>query len=253
MAVSSQLALLADPRPHEFVELVSSRAFKKKLTTSQKEVLGEVRAMLRELPQLVSRVLPFLEATMRTMCEVTAADDSGDALSSWEFRWKKVSYEGFDLIKNVYIDYGNVEYSCLLGAFCLLDAGLMNHLVVLSQRWPAVNPFTHTSDDAYSMQGDVMEVALAALRANELFMPRFNELLIQHAISLPEVYNAFCRICRMVQDIDCLVFSAKVKWRQAYVQKIALPEWTVLEFVAQWRDPRQRPHCLRSLLAFGTR
>ena len=61
------------------------------------------------------------EILRRMVTETTS--DMRERICDWEYRWKGVSHEGFDVIRNNEIDYGNAEYHVVLGAIGLLDDG----------------------------------------------------------------------------------------------------------------------------------
>ena len=81
-----------------------------------------------------------------------------DFVTSWQSRWKAVSHEGADVYKGRVIDYGNREYTVLVGFLHKHDKFLAQCLEWLISWWPSLDPFepSHAcSEKGFSMKGDI--------------------------------------------------------------------------------------------------
>ena len=230
--VASQLMqyLVSLPRGH------THRAFAGELTT-------KLKSAFRMLPRLLS----FAGGVLRKVNDhVQQLLLSHGAISWHASGLKTLSHEGYDVRGAQLIDYGNWEYTTILGALCLMDTsvdvainGQLNGLAVT---WPSLDMWREPkSDDAYEMLGDVVEIIMAALRGDRFF----GELVESWGRELPQMFNGFCALCRLVHILHGAFVTGTRKYDN-YSRRgvVHLP---IPPFRSVWRQgPRER-----SLLLYG--
>ena len=89
---------------------------------------------------------------------------------SWKSHWKKVSQQGYDVIRDRIVDYGNREYYLLFDAICQWSP-YCRYIMEWMSRWhfESLHPDAVETDHVIIMQADVIEILLAALRGHEDF------------------------------------------------------------------------------------
>ena len=95
---------------------------------------------------------------------------------------------------------------------------------------PALN-----SDHAVEMQGDIIEIVLAALRGH----PEFTAVLPSGFGELPQLFTKLVYVCRTVQMLDAFLRTGLVKSQQKPVTRLARlrPDLVDHPFVQIWSRP----------------
>lgn len=176
---------------------------------------GELRQKISASRQQVQNVVKICQCVLRQMCTLSYDDyiSSGNK-PSWASRWKRVSEEGYDVIRGRAIDYGNAEYSTILQFLYLFDSSCRQSIEYLVTYWPSIHPNdpSHYTEHGVSMQGDVIEICLAALRDH----PDFNmaEEARRQACPLPTLLTQLCQLCQLVQYLDGALEKGWIKCSQ---------------------------------------
>ena len=123
-------------------------------------------------PQVFLELSNVFHCVLNIVASTTERDALINGRRSWtELGWKAMSMKGFDVHKGRTIDYGNYEYRCFARVLCLADPRLNGQFARLSRFWPALHPDELDCDTVVDRQGDLVEILLAALRAEEYFFP----------------------------------------------------------------------------------
>ena len=135
-----------------------------------------------------------------------------ESTHGWRDLWKDISFRGYDQRGFRCVDYGNKEMARLLGACMILDVDLDRLMGELGQFFSSLDKFNHDlSDHAIEMQGDVVEIFMAALRND------CPEAPIRSAPCLPRLFEKFCRVMQAVQFFDGTLCTGYIKYRQERV------------------------------------
>ncbi len=205
---------------------------------------GNLRCMLKKLPMLREMVLEHVATVLKKMVRHTIDENRREGCyTSWDKLWKPKTQKGYDVINNKVIDYGNVEYSALLAAFCAMHDDIAHSMAELAEFWPTL-VFPPMNDRGASMQGDVIEIVLAAFRADELFINEIRAHAGADVVDFPSLLQALCDVCRTVHWLHAYSVSGKVKYSQVHVRK-HLGE---LLFADMWRDLGTRAILLEALM-----
>ena len=125
-----------------------------------------------------------------------------------------MSHEGADVYKGRVIDYGNREYTVLVGFLHKHDKFLAQCLEWLISWWPSLDPFepSHAcSKKGLSMKGGIIEICLAALRAHEMFKAPLATRLQADGLTFPIVFRYMCDMCGLVQYMDACLLTGVLK------------------------------------------
>ena len=144
--------------------------------------------------------------------------------------WKIVLHDGYDIVHGRQVDYGNKEYYVLLRCVCHLSPYCYACVKWLGRyHFGSLHPDAALTDHACEMQGDVFEIAMAALRGH----PEFAEVLPE---GLPQIFVKLIFVCRTVQMLDACIRTGYVKWQGAKAPKLARlrPELADHPFVREW-------------------
>ena len=144
------------------------------------------------------KLLECVKVILHEMIEITRKDWAvlGHA-PAWTHRWKALSLEAYDMYKGQQIDYGNVCYRTALIGFARLDPLIeaqMNWFILL---WCSLN-FTipHPPEHALGMQGDIIEIVMQALRADDLFMDPLFRRVKELDTTFPKMLAELCSLCK---------------------------------------------------------
>jgi len=90
-------------------------AWPKKLTSTAhvnaKIFYGQLRKDFEIFTRNVDQLIPSLEKVIGRLVHLQCTQLAGQA---WQTHWKKVSHDGFDIVKGKIVDYGNIEYVVVL-------------------------------------------------------------------------------------------------------------------------------------------
>ncbi len=207
--------------------------------------------MLCEVRNHLPVLLPYLQIMTCRLCWITYHDYSRGE-SSWNFRWKSVSRDGYHVRRNRHIDYGNLEYVAMLRFLCLIDEEIAKFVDYLTEYWPSLSVYEGPhlcSMHGVSMKGDVIEIYLAALRGDTHFAQVLREQLDADGLELPTIYNYFNELCRLVQFLDAAFISGCMKSTGDRVYRLcASPYFNSDPFIERWRCSEQKSLCLHVLL-----
>ena len=207
---------------------------------------GELNAQLHSAFRMLPRLLSFAGGVLRKVNDhVQQLLLSHGAISWHASGLKTLSHEGYDVRGAQLIDYGNWEYTTILGALCLMDTsvdGLHSQLNGLAVTWPALDMWREPkSDHAYEMLADVVEIIMAALRGDRFF----GELVEFAGRELPQMFNGFCALCRLVQILHGAFVTGTRKYDN--YSRLGFGDLPIEPFRGVWRQgPRER-----SLLLHG--
>jgi len=151
-----------------------------------------------------------------------------------------LSHDGYDVRHSRQVDYGNVEYSCLLTCFTLIDPVFAVQLEWLCEYWPSLNPLdsAHHTDHGYEMQGDLIEIFMAALRCDALF----ETCELEH---LPELFVKLCKLCQIIQYFDACLVTGYLKFSERRIRDLRF--LSDHPFARMWQCRPLRGHCLAAL------
>ena len=83
--------------------------------TSTQEEFGILKSYVQPFPDVFGRLLPVIEQVLWKLCTLHYLHHRHE---EWEQYWKGVSMEGYDLIRNEKVDYGNMGYTVLYKCIC---------------------------------------------------------------------------------------------------------------------------------------
>ena len=194
---------------------------------------GRLNKHLQDFELDVAAVLPTLENIFARMTHLQHHEYSGRA---WADHWKKVSMDGYDVVHNRPVDYGNVEYNILMGCMCR-TSNYINACMCWfgSHYFPTLRPDAPWTKHSVEMHGDVFEILLAALRGHDDFA---ND---GHAVLRQKLFVKLCSLCRTVQMLDAVIRTGRLKWCNDSVTKLERlrPDLVDHPFVQEWlRKPR---------------
>ena len=213
--------------------------------------LGMLRSSLQLLRENLTRLLPYLKIILERVCAITY-DDYRQGHAGWIYRWKVLSQNGYDVHKNRWVDYGNAEYASLFGFLYLHDDSLKKYLDFLITYWPSLGPSCN-SEHAYSMKGDVLEICLAALRGDQLFVDHFKSTLVRDGLTLPEVSDYLVQLCRFLHLMNASLVTGRLKWNDRKVAKLSthMPflDDPFVQIWAAFRKTKNQGICLACLFS----
>jgi len=126
---------------------------------SLRAAAGTLRAQVRSAMSQLQRIMRFIGGVMRICADRAQQLLRSQRQISWSSAGlKDLSYHGYDTVHNGTrpIDYGNAEYTTMLGAPCLLDKSLHTLLNRLQSTWPSLDLwFEPKSDHQCEMLGDI--------------------------------------------------------------------------------------------------
>lgn len=236
------------------------QAFNKKLDRKSKsqrthivspKTKGELRHKITLARQQLNDVVNVFRCVLHRMCILTHHDYTlrGD-WPAWEHRWKPVSAKGCDVIRGRIVDYGNVEYATILQFLYLQDSNCKQAIDYLVIYWASIHPTDphHYTEHGVSMQGDVIEICLAALRGHPDF--DMTAELARQKCSLPTLFLQVCQLCQLVQYIDAAVRTGWIKASGTVVTLLrADVEFHDDAFISAWKvAANRRGYCLHALL-----
>ena len=205
-------------------------------------VLVEPTVLPQLLRENLTRLLPYLQIILQPVCAITY-DDFFQGHTAWKYRWKVLSQKGYDVHKNRWVDYGNAEYASLFGFLYLHDDFLKQYLDSIIEHWPSLCP-NCDSEHAYRMKGDVLEICLAALRGDQLFVDQLKPQLHRDGLTLPKVSEYFIQLCRFLHLMDASLVTGRLKWGDQKVVKLSthmpfLDDPFVQMWTAFWKTKNQ--------------
>ena len=212
------------------------RKLPKEVDLRKKQNYGTLRTAMTDFPKHMAIVLPHVESILGHLVFLQHTNYDGVA---WGGHWKEVSREGFDMVQGRCIDYGNVEYYMLLGCFCSISPYCCYCMEFLGQHYfPSLHPQAVVTDHSIEMQGDVVEICMAALRGHD----DFAAALPATPGVLPQLFDSFCTICRCVQMYDACFRTRRIKWQDEIVWALVdyMPDMKRQPFIVHWMHGDRR-------------
>ena len=171
----------------------------------------------------------------------------------WTCRWKPTSHAGYDcrLGGMQIVDYGNMEYAAVLQFLYLQDPECKEYIDYLAKYWKSLRPDSPPfSTHSVEMQGDVVEVCLAALRGHDWF--QMDDLITKQNKTLPVLFQEVLNLCQLVQLIDASFHRGYIKRNEQKVDVLTKDEAFKEDgLIAAWLIDdayHQRGYVLRALL-----
>ena len=221
----------------QYLGSLSKRHPEKQLSRA---LVAQVQSTMPQVP----RITEFVAGVLRIVDDHVQKLHRSHRSISWHASGlKTLSEGGYDTTCNGLriIDYGNWEYTSVLGALCLIQPSLHSLLNRLQVTWPSLDMwFEPKSDHQYEMLGDIMEIVMAGLRGDAFFV----ELEASDRTTLPRLFNGFCQLCRLVHLLNGHFESGTKKWdRHSPLRRLH-----VEPFLSRWSEgPRERSQLLAAL------
>ena len=216
---------------------------------------GNLRHIIADARSSMPDVINVFRCVLHQMCCLTYSDWQCGGYTSWDYRWKAVSREGFDILRGRLLGYGNQEYRAILQWLYLQDTECAKFIDWLADWWPELHPINadQRKQPCLEMQGDVIEISLAALRGNRYFDLKSSRWLTAR-YSQPTLFVQVCQFCRLVQFLDAAVDSGWVKGSQRRITKLqGDPEFRNDAFIGAWINGKlNRGNSLLHLLNVAT-
>lgn len=162
---------------------------------------------LRHFPELVDVAVQMLGAFKKRVRE----DPRLQSLKSF----KKETYDGYDVIRNQLIDYGNREYSTLYWAMMSYSKAFADGITALASDLTdgaALLDNTHTSENSVNKQGDVIELLLATLRGSAFYSELSSSLT-----DLPELFLKVTGLLKIIHLLDARIHTGRLKWQNSLI------------------------------------
>ncbi len=236
---ASGAALIA---ARDFIEALGREPRGSSHRGAMRSLLSEIRRVMGDarLPQVITYSGGCLEL-MATYARQTLAF----AATSWvDIGFKELSRTGYDLHQNRVIDYGNWEYLTVLEFFALCNPDVQTHLNTLREGWPTYMDLWpwHKSEGHVEQLADVIECIMGGLRGE----PWFSSVPRPDNMTLPEMFQTFTALCKLVHRLDGLLRTGRLKYLNNYLCKLAPVQ--AMEFTSGWINA-QCP--LQGLLLFA--
>jgi len=181
---------------------------------------------------------------MEEMLELMVRRATRLPMSGWkEVGFKPWSHRGFDYVRGRKIDYGNVEYACIMHVLIYMSRPLIRSMNQLAQRWPSLNPRSETNETVEKL-GDIVEILMACLRGDALF----EHMATLQDAPLPALFQSFCDIMRAVQLLRARLISGHLKWADRGMHRWAALGFQQSEELSQMA--RTVPSLARTVMAF---
>ena len=203
------------------------------------QAVGHDIAILKAFRGL-PRFLPIIEEMLELMVQRATIL----SMSGWEeVGFKPWSHMGFDHVRGRKIDYGNVEYACIMHVLIYMSRPLIRSMNQLAQRWPSLNPRSETNETVEKL-GDIVEILMACLRGDALF----EHMATLQDAPLPALFQSFCDIMRAVQLLRARLISGHLKWADRGMHRWAALGFQQSEELSQMA--RTVPSLARTVMAF---
>ena len=162
---------------------------------------GSLRRRIADARSSLPDVVIVFRCVLHQICCLTYSDWQCGGYTSWDYRWKAVSREGFDILRGRLLGYGNQEYRAILQWLYLQDTECAKFIDWLADWWPELHPIDadKRKQPCLEMQGDVIEISLAALRGNRYFDLKSS--------AQPTLFVQVCHSCLAQGDPACELAS----------------------------------------------
>ena len=159
----------------------------------------EALRALRTLPKLAAHFLPC----MRLMAQRISTRNG----VSFKDIFKEASHEGYDLVRNRKVDYGNMQYKSWLYQCCLADPAYQDVLAHCSEEIPTLHPLHKDTLDALENQGDIVEVLYGITRGCN-FM---NLYACHETYEWRAAYTDMTACCRAIDYLRAMLQGRRLK------------------------------------------
>ena len=112
----------------------------------------------------------------------------------WKDAMKPLSMQGYDVVNNRKVDYGNFQYRVVTHMWGLRSRSIYDSLVRAAGAFAALHPHRPDTPRVLDRQGDVVEILMAACRGDESYGLRAGYSAVQWTIA----YNELIMLCRAV-------------------------------------------------------
>jgi hypothetical protein len=154
----------------------------------------------------------FFEAPLATMVDVMLVQ--GGRLG-FEGIFKDLSHEGYDVVSNRKIDYGNFQYKSALICMAMENAEVHSLMCRFSTVVPTLHPDYSDTEDSLSKQGDVIEVLMAFCRGAEfVHCPSIRRFHTNAEWSW--AYVKLCALCNSIDLLYCHLDHSRSSKRNPY-------------------------------------
>ena len=158
-----------------------------------------------------------MRVASNVLFELQRLASGGDAWCTWDYRWKGVSREGIDMVGNRVNEYRNLDHRTVLQWLYQQDTECAKLIDWLGDWWPELHP-RQRKKTCLEIQGDVIRIALAALRGNRCFDLQSSSW---SSTSQPALLVEVCELCRLVQYLDAAVDNGFVGGTRYRITKLS--------------------------------
>ena len=163
--------------------------------------------------------------------------------------YKYLSYQGYDTDCNGLriIDYGNFEYYALIQCWTLAQPAMHGSLNRLRSAWPTYLDVWRSPATGRHIErlADVVEIILAAARAEGWFKPLWDREQYQNGRKLPALFSQLTTLCKIIQCLTARLATRYLKHKREVVPLFS--HLRSLEFSRRWAND----YAARGLLLFG--
>ena len=222
---------------------VLANAFLDYVYKAPRDNFGEIRGLIKSHLHPLNDVGTTMAAFQLFGTTLAAmAEDSRQAMqipgAGFSSIFKAKSMEGYDVISNRVIDYGNVEYKVFALTACLEDVRARTSLEQMCWHFPTVHPDYKDTFDSCENIGDLVETHLACLRGcwrDWYVIPEWPLAGAEHQ----RAAKCFCDIMRLVQVLDAVLCTGRLKYQDVRVRLLTAdachcPLYN--EFRQKWRE-----------------
>jgi hypothetical protein len=136
---------------------------------------------------------------------------SGLSGKSWADTFKPLSKQGYDVVCNRCVDYGNFQYRVVLLMWCACRPSIAASLYKAAQSFAALDCRLADSLTVFDRQGDVVEIMLALARGEKSFGLRSDEESDDTKMRWRIMYGELCDFSRSVDFLYSTIFRKSKK------------------------------------------
>ena len=222
---------------------VLAKAFLHYVDQAPRDSFGETRGLIKVHLNPLADVDTTIAAFQLFGTTLTAmAEDSRQAMQrggeGFHSIFKAKSMEGYDVIRNRKVDYGNKEYKVFALTACLEDVRARTSLEQMCWHFPTVHPAYEDTDDSCNNIGDLVETHLACLRGywrDWYNIPDWPLVGDEHQ----RAARCFCDIMRLVQALDAIFCTGNLKYQDVRVRLLSADACQCplyKQFRQKWRE-----------------
>jgi hypothetical protein len=170
---------------------------------------AEFSRRMRQLQglRLADSTAEFFEPVLAKFGDVC----SGLSGKSWADTFKPLSKQGYDVVCNRCVDYGNFQYRVVLLMWCACRPSIAASLYKAAQSFAALDCRLADSLTVFDRQGDVVEIMLALARGEKSFGLRSDEESDDTKMRWRIMYGELCDFSRSVDFLYSTIFRKSKK------------------------------------------